>query len=89
MVTYFAFIFSIALMSTLAAILDLITIHHGSGISSDTVDRIEITARACTYVITINFAFLHSLMIMLYYKFSKLKSVSLNRNDNTMDRIAS
>ena len=38
--------------------------------------------------ITINFLFLHFLMLMLYYKFSKLKSMALNRNDSTMDRVA-
>ena len=88
MVIYFAFIFSIAMLSTLAAILDLISFYNGSALSSETVKRIDITARACNMGITINFLFLHFLMLMLYYKFSKLKSMSLSRNDSTMDRVA-
>ena len=85
MAFYFAFIFTNALLSTLAAILDLCLLFWSEDPPSNRDYSIEIAARVCNCTITIIFLLLNFMMLALYYKFSKLKRVMTAM---ALDRVA-
>ena len=84
MAFYFAFIFSIALMSSLAAALHF-CISFRSDPPSNKDYSIYIATCVVESAITVFFTFLHFMMLALYYKFSKLKH---GKTAMTLDRVA-
>ena len=84
MAFYFAFIFAIALVTSLAAALNLYLVFFSDNPYSSKDYSIEIAALAFESANMIIFAFLHFMMLVLYYKFSKLKH---GMTAMTLDRV--
>ena len=85
MAFYFAFIFTISLMTSVTAALDLYNLNTSEDPPSNKYYSIYIAARVIDCAITVIFTFFNCMMLALFYKFSQLKH---GKTAMTLDRVS-